>query len=61
LQSLEWWRNGEIEKVAEYCRQDVEVTRDLFYYILEHGYLLFEKKGIGLVRVSLPQDPFKDN
>lgn len=59
LQSLEWWKNGEYEKVAEYCRNDVEVTRDLFFHILDKGYLLFEKTGIGLVRVNMPQDPFK--
>ena len=53
LQSLEWWRRGEIEKVATYCRQDVEVTRDLFFHLLEKNYLLFEKKGIGLVRVPI--------
>jgi len=59
LQSLEWWKNGEHEKVAEYCRKDVEVTRDLFFHILDKGYLLFEKRGIGLVRVKMPQDLFK--
>lgn len=53
LQSLDWWKRGEIAKVATYCRQDVEVTRDLFFHILEKGYLLFEKKGIGLVRIPL--------
>lgn len=53
LQSLEWWRKGEYEKVATYCRQDVQVTRDLFFHILEKGYLLFEKKGIGLVRAPV--------
>lgn len=53
LQSLKWWRDGKKEKVAKYCRQDVEVTRDLFYHILEKEYLLFEKRGIGLVRVPL--------
>ncbi len=57
LQSLEWWRNGEVEKVAEYCRRDVEVTRDLFYHILERGYLLFEKRALGLVRVQMRQKP----
>jgi len=53
LQSLEWWRNGEVEKVAKYCRKDVAITRDVFYHILEKRYLLFEKKGIGLVRIPL--------
>lgn len=56
LQSLRWWKNGEVEKIAEYCRKDVEVTRDLFFHILEKEYLLFEKKGIGLVRVPLKVD-----
>ncbi|MDP8238410.1 MAG: DEAD/DEAH box helicase [Candidatus Hatepunaea meridiana] len=53
LQSLQWWRNGQVQKVAEYCRQDVQVTRNLFFHILKHEYLLFEKKKIGLVRVPL--------
>lgn len=59
LQSLQWWKEGLVEKVAEYCRQDVAVTRDLFFYIFEHGYLLFEKRDIGLVRIPMRQDPFK--
>ncbi|MBM3326422.1 MAG: DUF1998 domain-containing protein [Calditrichaeota bacterium] len=53
LQSLEWWQRGEYKKVALYCRQDVAVTRDLFYHILTKGYLLFEKRGVGLVRAKL--------
>jgi len=59
IQSLRWWKSGEVEKVASYCRQDVKVTRDLFYHILEHEYLLFEKRGIGLVRVPLKFDMSK--
>ena len=30
MQALEWWRTGEIDKIIEYCREDVRVTRDLF-------------------------------
>jgi DEAD/DEAH box helicase domain-containing protein len=30
LQALEWWRNGEMDKIVEYCREDVRVTRDLY-------------------------------
>lgn len=32
LQALEWWKRGEIDKIAEYCREDVRVTRDLFEF-----------------------------
>lgn len=57
LQSLQWWKEGRLDKTIQYCRYDVEITRDLFFYLLENGYLLFEKKGIGLVRapVRIPE------
>lgn len=30
LKALEWWRQGEIEKIAKYCREDVKVTKELY-------------------------------
>jgi len=30
LKALEWWRQGEIDKIAEYCREDVKVTKELY-------------------------------
>jgi len=30
LTALKWWREGEIDKIIEYCREDVRVTRDLY-------------------------------
>jgi DEAD/DEAH box helicase domain-containing protein len=30
LQALEWWRRGEVDRIIEYCRDDVRVTRDLY-------------------------------
>jgi DEAD/DEAH box helicase domain-containing protein len=32
LTALKWWREGEIDKIIEYCREDVRVTRDLYDY-----------------------------
>jgi DEAD/DEAH box helicase domain-containing protein len=32
LQALEWWRRGEIDKIIEYCKEDVRVTRDLYSF-----------------------------
>src|ERR1044072_7716573 len=37
MQSLQWWRAGEIEKVREYCLKDVEITRGVFDYALKNG------------------------
>ncbi|MFH1954596.1 MAG: DEAD/DEAH box helicase [Pseudomonadota bacterium] len=45
LQAVEWFRAGETEKLAEYCRHDVETTKDLFQYGLKNGHLIYKKKG----------------
>lgn len=42
LKSVEWWQQGLVEKVKEYCIQDVRITRNLYDYALEHGKLKFK-------------------
>jgi len=44
-QSLRWWKAGEIEKVREYCIKDVELTKRIFDYALEHGSLKYRELG----------------
>jgi DEAD/DEAH box helicase domain-containing protein len=46
LQSLAWVAAGRLDLVEPYCRRDVELTRDLFRYGLQHGYLIFDRKGM---------------
>jgi DEAD/DEAH box helicase domain-containing protein len=53
-QSLQWYREGRLDLIEQYCRQDVEITRDLLYYALEHGFLLFTNKAGCKVRLPLP-------
>ncbi|MBL0060481.1 MAG: ribonuclease H-like domain-containing protein [bacterium] len=45
LQSLEWFKNGRLDLVREYCQKDVEVTRDVMLFALQNGYVLFEDKS----------------
>jgi DEAD/DEAH box helicase domain-containing protein len=53
LQALQWFKEGRMDLIESYCRKDVEVTRDLFQYGLDHGYLLFHRKGQGRMRIPL--------
>jgi DEAD/DEAH box helicase domain-containing protein len=46
LQALEWFKRGEMEKLTEYCRHDVEITRDLFEYGLKNGHLIYRAKQV---------------
>ncbi len=47
LQAVEWFRNGEMEKLIEYCKHDVAITRDLFEYGLKNGKLLYRDNHSG--------------
>ena len=44
IQAVEWFRQGEMEKLTEYCKQDVAATRDLFVYGLNNGHLIYRTK-----------------
>ena len=52
-ESVDWWQSGDPEKrrmVLEYCRQDVELTRDLYRFGKEKGYVSIEDRELGGVR-----------
>lgn len=40
---VSWWRSGDPDlrqKAVEYCRMDVDLTRDIYLFAKQHGYLL---------------------
>ncbi|MBW1960436.1 MAG: DEAD/DEAH box helicase [Deltaproteobacteria bacterium] len=53
LQALKWWKQGRIEDIVEYCKTDVRITRDLYLFGKEKGYLLFYDKAGTAVRVPV--------
>jgi DEAD/DEAH box helicase domain-containing protein len=53
LQSVQWFKEGRLDKVIEYCRWDVELTRDLFRFGVEKGYLLYQDKEARLIRLPV--------
>jgi DEAD/DEAH box helicase domain-containing protein len=42
LAAVEWWQEGKIDKVREYCLEDVRLTKELFDYAKTHGLLKFK-------------------
>ena len=53
LQAIRWYRDGEIQKIIDYCRQDVNVTRQLYEYGREHGNVSFRGRSGRLRRVRV--------
>lgn len=45
LQSIRWWKEGEIQKVCDYCVADVKVTKGVYDYALKHGKLKYKDLG----------------
>ncbi|QGY41982.1 DEAD/DEAH box helicase [Pseudodesulfovibrio cashew] len=54
LQALKWWKEGRLDLITEYCRQDVAVTRDVYLFGRENGHVFFTNKAGQ--KVKLPVD-----
>lgn len=53
LQAVRWFREGRHDLLEEYCREDVVITRDLFLFGSEKGYLLYRNKRGKTTRVAV--------
>lgn len=45
LVSLQWYKEGKIDKIVAYCKQDVEITRDLFLYGESNGHVIYKTRS----------------
>jgi DEAD/DEAH box helicase domain-containing protein len=51
LQSLRWWKEGRVDLIEAYCRQDVALLRDLLRHAVEKGHLCFRTRDGQRVRL----------
>ena len=45
LKATEWWKQGEYNKVREYCLDDVRITKEIYDYALTNQKLSFKEGG----------------
>ncbi|MBI4389001.1 MAG: ribonuclease H-like domain-containing protein [Nitrospinae bacterium] len=53
LLSLQWYKEGKIGKIVEYCKKDVEITRDLFLFGEKNGFVIYEGRDRGLQKLPV--------
>jgi DEAD/DEAH box helicase domain-containing protein len=41
LQAVEWWRAGELDKLAAYCKVDVDVTHRIYDFGCQNGFVQY--------------------
>ncbi len=47
LQALRWFKEGKMDQIIEYCKQDVNVTRDLFLFGEKEGHVKYDSRSRG--------------
>ena len=45
LDAIEWWKNGEVDKIIKYCIDDVKITRQLYDYANQNKLLKYRDNG----------------
>jgi DEAD/DEAH box helicase domain-containing protein len=53
LKAVEWFRAGELEKVAEYCKIDVDITHQVYEFGRDNGFLYYRSKLGSKLKVSV--------
>jgi DEAD/DEAH box helicase domain-containing protein len=41
IQAVEWWRAGELDKLSAYCKVDVDVTKRIYEFGCENGFVQY--------------------
>ncbi len=44
VQSVVWFRAGDLDKVAEYCKADVDITRRVYEFGRDNGHIFYRSK-----------------
>lgn len=57
LQSLKWFKEGKLDLIVQYCKDDVKVTRDLFLFGLEKKYLIYGNKSGRKIKLPVNWNP----
>ena len=53
LLAVEWWKSGQIQKIIDYCLQDVKVTRDVFQFGRQNGFVKIMNADDSAVQVPV--------
>ena len=59
LEAVEWYKQGEIEKIKKYCLEDVKITKEVYEYALANGHLKYKDNG-DIKQIKLDTSKWQD-
>lgn len=57
LDALQWFKEGKIDRIKEYCLQDVRVTRDLYEFGKQHGHVFCKTRDGRMAKIPVAWKP----
>jgi DEAD/DEAH box helicase domain-containing protein len=54
VQAVRWFRQGQVDKVLDYCQRDVQVTREVYEFGQRHGFVRYRDRYRGVSQVNVP-------
>jgi DEAD/DEAH box helicase domain-containing protein len=45
VEAVEWWQKGEIDKLIQYCTEDVRITKEIYDYAVANRHLKYKDLG----------------
>jgi|SRR6185312_3159275 len=59
LDAIRWWKEGNIDKIRDYCIDDVKITKDIYDFARANNKLIF-KEGGKLLDIKLDTKAWED-
>ncbi len=53
LEAMDWWLQGDIERVRTYCIEDVRITNEIYEYALKNQSLKYKDFSLGVRDIKL--------
>ncbi len=54
IQAIKWFKNGMIDKIKQYCLQDVQLTKEIYEFGLKNGYIkAFLKNNTEIIKIPV--------
>lgn len=58
-QAIEYWKEGKIQELIDYCLVDVKVTKEVYDHAVKYGFVKFEDRMGREVEIPLTIEPPK--
>lgn len=61
LDAIRFYKEGKLKELKEYCDKDVEITKDLYEFIMKYGYILYTDGLNQIKKLEIKIDPQSTN